>query len=78
MESSYSPVIVALLLILVIVAVLAYRLWLRRERVRRREMALYHLEQRLRAREITEREYEALRWDLESSWDQRNGKVRHG
>ena len=61
---------------LLAVAIAAYWLWFRAERVRRREMALMELEERLRRREITEREYTRLRWDLERRQDERDGKLK--
>ena len=73
MESSWSLLV---LIPLIAVALAAYWLWLRAERVRRREMALLELEERLRRREITEREYTGLRWDLERRWDERDGKLK--
>jgi len=72
-ESSWSLLV---LIPLIAVALAAYWLWLRAERVRRREMALLELEERLRRREITEREYTGLRWDLERRWDERDGKLK--
>lgn len=73
MESSWSPFV---LIPLIAVAIAAYWLWLRAERVRRREAALLELEVRLWRREITEREYTRLRWDLERRQDERDGKLK--
>ncbi len=67
---------IVLFIILLAVAIAAYWLWLRAERVRRHEMALLRLEEWLRRREITEREYTRLRWDLESRQDERDGKLK--
>ena len=76
MESSWVSVLIFQIAGAMAVAIVAYWLWLRAERVRRREMALLELEARLRRREITEREYTGLRWDLERRQDERNGKLK--
>ena len=67
-----SSLVLSVLIFMIAVAIAAYWLWLRAERVRRREVALLELEERLRRREITEREYTGLRWDLERRQDERN------
>ena len=69
-------ILILLIAVAIAAAIAAYRLWLRAERVRRREMALLELEERLRRREITEREYTRLRWDLERLQDERDGKLK--
>lgn len=70
-------ILILLIALAIAVAIAAYWLWLRAARVRRHDMTLLRLEERLRRREITEREYTRLRWDLERGQDERDGKLKH-
>jgi len=76
-SSSWIAVLIIQTAGAIAVAIVAYWLFLRAKRARRREMALFQLEERLRRREITEREYTRLRWDLERGQDERNGKLKN-